>query len=235
MNFLQIVQRLGRECGMAAAASSTVSQAGELRRLVDWVAASWEEIQNRHHNWRWMRSRFSVSATVGDDSYAYTDCTDSLTAAAISRFARWWVLDEEGYNNVKIYLTSAGVGTENLLRFIPYASFRTIYKIGTQNNGYPAHVTIDPQNNLLLGPAPDGTYTVSGEYQRGSQSFTADADEPDLPSRFHLLIVYRAMMKYGRFKSAAEVLNGGKFEGDRLMRQLEADQLPAMALAGPMA
>jgi hypothetical protein len=212
-----------------------VSQTGELRRLVDWAASAYDEIQNRHTNWRWMRSRFTLSATVGDDEYPYTAATDALTALTISRFARWWPLDDQGYNAMKIYLTSAGVGTENWLRFIPYASFRNIYKIGTQTNGYPAFVTIDPQNNILLGPAPDGTYSVSGEYQRGPQSLTADADEPDMPAKYHLLIVYRAMMKYGRFKSAAEVLNGGKYEGDRLMRQLEAEQLPAMALAGPLA
>ena len=56
-----------------------------------------------------------------------------------------------------------------------------------------------------------------------------------MPANFHILIVYLAMQKYGAFKAATEVFNRGVFEGGKLMRQLEADQLPAVTLAGPMA
>ena len=238
MTYLQLCQRVAKECGVSTnttVPSTITAQTGILGDIVNWVATAWEEIQARHQNWRWMRSRFSVSATVGDDSYAYGDCTDDIASAAISRFRRWWPLDDQGYNNAKIYLTSAGVGTENWLRFIPYASFRSIYKIGTQTNGYPAFITVDPQNNLLLGPAPDGTYTVSGEYQRGGLALDDDNDTPDLPADFHMLIVWRAAQKYGEFKSAPEVFSRAVRTGNILMRQLELDQLPPMATAGPLA
>lgn len=237
MTFLQMCQRVARECGVSTnttVPSTVTSQTGILADIVNWVATAWEEIQARHQNWRWMRSRFSVSATVGDDSYAYGDCTDSIDSAAISRFRRWWPLDDEGNNNIFIYLTSAGAGTQTRLSYLPWSIFRQMYRIGTQNNGYPAYVSIDPQNNLVLGPPPDGTYTVTGEYQRGGLVLDDDADTPDLPADYHMLIVWRAAQKYGEFKSAPEVFSRAVRTGNILMRQLELDQLPQMSTAGPL-
>lgn len=236
MNFLQICQRTASECGVAGVSpSSVVSQSGDNLRIVNWCATAWDEIQGWHFNWRWMRSRFTFDTTASDDTYEYGDATDVLTAAAIDRFARWWVLDEEGYYNIFCYLTSAGVGTQSRLPFIAWSSFRQTYKLGSQNNGYPAWVTVDPQNNLVFGPVPDDTYTISGEYQRGRQVLSVDADEPDMPSQYHMLIVYMAMQKFGAFRAAPEVMNRGIYEGSRLRRQLEIDQLPQLVMAGPLA
>jgi hypothetical protein len=140
-----------------------------------------------------------------------------------------------GYeSNITIYLTSAGVGGENYLTPIDWVDFRERYKRGSQTTGQPIHVTIDPQNNLVLGPKPDAIYTINGEYQMSPQTLTADADVPEMPSRFHSLIMYRAMEKYGASNNALEVFNRGGYEGGRKMRGLERDQLPPVTLAGPL-
>ena len=231
--YLTGCQDLRRECEVGGTGPSAVTgQTGILARLVAWYANAYKDIQRRHQNWRWMRVGFTLSTSSGDDSYAYTDCTDDLTSVAIARFSRWWA-DDVG-DPWKIYLTSAGVSTERYLIFLQWNYFKQIYKIGSQTNGYPAHVSIDPQNNIRLGPKPDGTYTVSGDYQRGVQALAADGDTPDFPSDYHDLIVYYAMEKYGRNAIAPEALERALTEGGRLMRSLELNQLHAVELAGPL-
>lgn len=182
-----------------------------------------------------MRSSFTVNTATGDDTYAYGDCTDTLTAAAISRFGRWLPVDVDGMPTVKCYLASAGVGNESFLGFLTWGQFRAVYKTGTQNNGRPVYFTIDPQNNLVLAPKPDGIYTLSGDYQRGVQVLAANGDTPDMPSRFHQLIVYDALAKYGGSLSAQEVLYRAEKEGGRLRRALERDQMPHVSMARPLA
>jgi hypothetical protein len=239
MNFLQLCQRLNQEVGELGNAGSvpaaTTNQTGRNRRLVNWIAQAYAEIQDRYTNWRWLRSTFTVNATSGDDTYAGTDCTDSRLSAAVSRFARWWLEDDDENPNIRIYLSSSGVSGERYLIPIPWNYFRDLYKKGTQTNGPPVHVTIDPQNNIVLGPKPDDTYVVTGEYQMAGQALAADADTPEMPSRFHMLIVYEAMKKYAGHQSAPEVMSRAVLEGNKVMRQLEADQLPRIRFAGPLA
>ena len=238
MNFLSLCVEAQRECDITGTDIAAVTnQVGELRRVVNWVIQAWTEIQNRHASgpyWKWMRSVFTVDTTSGDDTYAGTDCTDSRLSAAITRFSRWWELDDRGCSNVKIYLTSAGVASERYLAFMDWATFRYTYKLGTQTNGYPAHFTIDPQNNLVLGPKPDGIYTVSGEYQMSAQVLAVNGDTPEMPSQFHQLIVYGAMRKFAGFESAPDVLSRAVTEGNKVMRQLELNQLPPVTIAPPL-
>lgn len=236
MNFLTIAQRLRQECGVSGTGPTTVvGQVGELKRLVDWAASAHDDIQGKYPNWRWLRSTFSVNTVAGTDAYAPTTCTDTRLSTGITRFRRWWPFDRDGCSNVKMFLSASGVGSERWLNFLEWEYFRSIYKIGTQNNGPPAHITIDPQNNLVLGPKPDAVYVVSGEYQMGKQSLTADGDTPEMPSDFHMLVVYEAMKKFAGFDAASEVFQRGAGEGGAIWRQLEIEQLVKIRLGEPMA
>lgn len=238
MTFLELCQRLRQEVGIPGTGPSTVlSQTGELALLVDWIASSYTEIQQRHGGrWRWLRREFTLSTTASDGSYAYGDATDVTDAAAITRFRRWIFTDRD--NPPKIYLTASGVGTERFLVYADYPAFRSVWKLGNNSTqtGYPTFVAQDPNNNVLLAPIPDDAYTVRGEYWMKPQTLAADADEPEMPDDFHMLIVYRAMEKYAGFNAAQEVMIRAKNEGQPMMRNLEADQLFVdWRFAGPLA
>lgn len=237
MSFLTLAQDAQRECDVVGTSMiSVTNQVGELNRIVQWMIACWIEIQNRHTNWRWMRSRFTYNTVAGVDSQAPATATDAISLALIgTRFARWLLLDDRAAANVKIYQQAAGVATERWLSFVDYSSFREMYKRGTVNNAPPAHYTLDPLNNLLLGPPPDGIYVVTGEYMKGAQVLALDADIPELPLRFHQLLVFMTMKKYAGFEAAPDVHARAVTEGNRMMRQLELDQLPTIAAAAPMA
>lgn len=234
MNYLQLCQRLRQEIAAAGTGPSAVTnQTGESLRIVDWVASAYTDIQNRHDEWLWLRSQFTLNTVADDDTYAYGDATDVSAAVAITRFAHWWWMDQEF--PMRIYKQSDGVSTEQYLHPIPWGRFRRLYKIGSQTSSYPQHVSVDPQNNLVLGPKPDAIYVVSGDYQKSAQVLAANSDTPEMPSRFHLLIVSEAMKRAGRYEAAQELFAGGEYESLPTMRALEADQLPPPELAGPMA
>lgn len=236
--YLQLCNSLARESGLSGAAASisaVTGQSGQANRVVNWISRSYKDIQNRSRNWRWLRSTFTVNATAADGSYAATDCTDSRLSATISRFRCWWPFDENGGPNFKCYLASGGVGGEGWMIYLPWSNFRAIYRIGTQNQGQPINFTISPQNNIELGPVPDATYTITGEYQMSAQVLAASSDTPEMPTDFHDLIYWYGLEKYGRFSAAPEALAQAARESSRLMRQLEADQLPGVGLAGPLA
>lgn len=236
MNFLTLCGELHAETTDSGAFPSTVvGVTGQHARTVRWVKNSWIELQNRHADWQWLRSTFTLNTTASDDTYAYGDATDSRLSAAISRFSRWWLLDNEGFPSVKCYLTSAGVSGEKYLLPLPWANFRDLYKRGTQTNNAPVHVSVDPQRNLVLGPKPDDIYTISGEYQMGAQTLAANADTPEMPSEYHQLIVYWAMKKYGGYRAASDVVVRGTQEGNAMLRQLENNQRPECSLSGPLA
>jgi len=232
--YLELCQDLRRETGIAGTGPTSVAnQIAQLDRLVHWVRNAWTEIQNRHAQWRWMRSGFTLTTVSSQSAYAPSEAVDDLTAEAIARFSRWWI--DDCMAPPTFYLQSAGQGGEGYLSFIDWPIFRHIYDRGTQAPGQPAHITIDPQNRLVLGPTPNDVYIIRGEYQRSAQTLTDDSDVPECPAQFHQLIVMRALEKYGLFASAQEVVSRAQADGDRLMRQLEANQLPLPALASPLA
>lgn len=234
MTFLELCQATARECGISGTVPTTVaSQTGELNRIVQWVKDAYTEIQNRHKNWLWLRSEFTFGTTADDDTYGYLDLTDVSDAAAISRFSHWLIHDPEW--PAKSYLTSTGVSGEGFLTFMEWNHFRRVYKVGTQTSGQPAWITVDPRQNLVLGPAPSAAYTITGDYQQSAQLMSADGNIPEMPTHFHMLIVYYAMQKYAGFDAANEIMIRAVNEGGRLMRQLENNQLPQLRFAAPMA
>ena len=229
-NFLTLCQELSQETVDAGnGPASVTNQTGQNRRFVTWVRDAWVEIQTSRDDWRWMRKSFTVNTVASDGSYAYSDCADTVTALAIARFARWY------RNAFKAYLSSSGVGTEYPLTYMEWERFRRIYRYGTQTDGQPIHVSVDPTDAFVLGPKPDAVYVVSGDYQSGPQILAADADIPEMPTRFHKLVVYDAMAKYGGKNIAPEAMVRADAEGGPLRFALELNQLPALSFGGPLA
>lgn len=235
MNLLELCQSAAREVGIAGVGPLTaVGQTGEYGDVVRWVVDSYIEIQNRNSgHWRWLKREFTFQTVADQSAYAWPAINDVREAAVIDRFNQWYVSDFR--NPPKIYLTSAGIGTERWLSKTAWESFRSVYRAGTQNSQAPAHISINDQDELVLGPSPGDIYTVSGEYYRGPQVLALDADIPEMPTQFHKLIVWYAIENYGYKEAAGEVLARAQMKVKSQMRQLESNQLARMRKAGPLA
>jgi len=232
--YLQICQDLANDIGIYGGYPSAVtSQTGRLGDIVRWVRDAWTSVQNRRTDWRWLHHGFTLTTSADDDTYTFGDCTDSTTSSAITRFRRWDIQNDE--DRPRIYLSDTGVSGETFMTYLSWNDWRRIYRIQSPASAYPAFLSYDDQNQLLVGPPPNDTYVITAKYWRSAQVLAADGDEPECPSVFHDLIRYRALELYaGRF-AAPEVMNKAVIEGRRLTIQLEEDQLPEMLIGEPMA
>lgn len=221
--FLQLVNFARGECGVSGGDLSTLaSVTGESLRFKNWVIRAWEEIQELHADWKWMRAAFSFTTTANDGSYT------SAQAGIASRFGYW----DRTYCTV--YLTATGVSDQTELRWLDYETFRAYYLTGNQTDSRPQHFTVGDSNELLIGPAPGSTaYTVAGKYYKSTQTLSDDDDEPELPEQ-HKIIAYKAVMKYAVFDSAPEVMSLGGAEYNRILSFLRNRYLPAIQLGGPL-
>lgn len=222
-NFLQLVKRLRQECGVSGTDNTVVNASGEWLRLCDWTAQAWTELQEENPDWDWMRKSVTFNTTANQGEY-------TAAQAGVADMGMW------RKNSFHIYLTSAGVGSEWNLPYRDYNGFHDYYLIGSRKITYarPSEITIAPSKNLILGLAPDAIYTVSGEYFKTAVILAADADIPDLPTRFHLAIVYKAMMSYGAFEAASEVYQRGEQQYKAMLNKIRYDQAPEIKRGGSL-
>lgn len=220
---LSLVNMAREECGASGGALSTVANvSGESLRFKNWIIRTWNEIQELHDDWKWMRSAFSFTTTI--DKGAYT----SAEAGIVSRFNYW----DKTYCTCRI--TANGVSDQTELTWMEYETFRSVYLTGLQNSNRPQHFTIGLTNELLIGPAPESdSYTISGQYAKSNQVLVVDGDIPEVPEE-HGVIAYGAMIKYARYEVAAEVLSDATRQYNRKLRKLESKYLPIMTTACPL-
>lgn len=221
--FIELATRLRTECGVTGTNTTVIGAAGEWGRLCNWVAQAWIEIQEEQPDWEWMRASCTLNTVANDGEYSPSDF-------GLTDFASW------RKNSFRLYLTSAGVGSQWLLPFKDYNSFRDYYLLSSRQTTYsrPSEMTIAPNQNILLGLAPDDIYTVTGEYYKTPMELTADSDTPEMPTRFHMMIVYKAMMSYGAFESAPEVYSRGEKQYRDMLAKLRMNQMPMLTRGGSL-
>lgn len=237
MTFLEITQALQQECGVAGTLSSVTTTTANLARLVAWSNRAWVEIQNRHKDWEFMRSSVlrgagASFATVGSQATYALGSAGGTTGVTAAVFGRW---DEWSF---RLYTTATGVADEQQLAFRDYDTWRDGYMLGNQQNSptRPCIVSVAPDKAVCLGPPPTAGFTVTADYWRKATQMAGDDSEPTgLPEEFHMLIVYRAMIKYGFFFLANEVIQRAQFEHNSMMASLEHDYMPRISFAGALA
>lgn len=225
MTFVQLAQATGVNCGISGTITTCQNLTGEQARIAQWVNDAWNDIQTEHDDWTFMRSSVllgggAVFATVaGQSDYPLGtnpgDCNVPPTS-----FGKW---DEYSFRN---YSTATGFTNEIVMDPISFDQWRDSYMLGAMRNVQtrPVVVAVGPEQEVLVGPPSDGTWTVTGDFFFAPSQMAADTDTPTyLPQQFHMLIVYRVMkLKYGLYEAAPEVVTRGMQEHDRMMSELDA-------------
>jgi len=225
MNRLSIVAKLASEVG-AGAPGTTLNQTGNNLRLVNWVDAAWMDIQMAHNDWNWMRTSLTPFPTVaGQQNYSPT------TDLSLTDFGAW------ARDSFRVYDTAAGINSETFLNYIPYDAWRDSYLRGAlrTTTSRPIVNTVTPDNSLAFGPITAAGYSIVGDYYKLPTEMAADTDTPILPTQYHMAIVYRAMMHYGNYYAAPEVISRGEAEFTKFMMRLTADRTPDVSFGGAMA
>ncbi len=243
MTFLQLCQRAAVECGVAsgtaiaAALPTVVGATGSLGRICGWVADAWTDIQMDRDDWIWMRSSNLLGAGVsfatiaGQASYPLGTGAGTV-GVTVNTFGKW---DRETFRN---QTTAVGFRNEMFLEEIPYDDWRDGYMLGAMRSVQtrPVAIAIGPDQSLCLGPPPNAQYTITGDYFVAPSEMVLDADVPvGLPLRFHMLPVYRCMMKAGGYESAPELYQRGSEENAGMYAQLMQVRAPRPWFGGALA
>ena len=223
MDLLALVQSLHQEAKLAGREpAATAGQSGRAADLVRWTIEAWNDIQRgRDGKWKWLRGDFNFDTVANTASYASTAVTDTQDAVAISRFRAW---DLDSREPTLIFLSADGKVSERELFIEKWDHFRALYVRSTHTAGYPGSIVADWNDSLFLGPTPNAVYRVTGNYWKSNQLLAADADIPAMPVDYHMLIVWRAITKYGYNTVSREVLARAQSEGAPLYDALALNQ-----------
>lgn len=229
MTRLDLAQRLWMETDVGGAGiSSTENQTGEYLKLVTWVDDFYNRLQTSKELWQFLRKSFSIAITSGTSEY-------TPSAVSITDHANW--IDQD----VRCRLTASGVSGEQEIYFVEWADFKRTWLFGSsqEQTGRPVHFTIKPDKSIQFWPVPDDSYTITGEYYRTPFNMSTE-DEPDeaepaFPDRFHMVIVWGALLFYGANYVENSQYTHGSNEYKEMLTQLEFDQLPRMGFGGSLA
>lgn len=227
MTFLELTRRLASESGTVSGdnrPASVAGNTGRLAKLPRWVADAWRDIQNEEDQWRWMIAEGTLTTYEGVDSYS---------GSGLTRFGDW-IVDRRSQRDSGITIYKL-LGDEAPLMWLDWATFRRVALRGDRANDKPAYVSIDPQDKLRLSPAPDGAYTIRFEYRKSPQELELDADIPEMPVRFHPIIVDRALDYLGTDDESGGQMPLWSMRARMKMTALRRDQLQEMGFAGSMA
>jgi hypothetical protein len=225
MNLLQLVNQTRVECGVSGPALTTAQgQVGESGRMVSWTQQAWIDIQTSKEDWLFLREPFTFNLVA--NQYQYT-----ATEAGLTDFGNW------KRDSFRASSVGQDYKDEQLLNYMEWTTYRNLYRYANMRNttARPVVVSITPEKDLAFGSKPDQAYVIDGEYYTQPVTLSADADEPIIPARFQMAIVYRAMMYYAGYEAAPEVLSRGDFEYRRLYSRMEIDQLPTIVSGPPLA
>jgi hypothetical protein len=243
MNFLALCQRACVECGVASgtaiktALPATAGATGSLGRVVGWINDAWTDIQMDRDDWDFMRSSVllgggvTVPTIAGQASYPLGTGVGTVGVGP-EAFGKW------DLGTFRCMPTAVGFAGEDDLDDIPFDAWRNDYMFGAQRSvkTRPVKIAVGPDQSLNLGPPPNGLYTITGDYFVAPTEMVADTDIPfGLPTRFHMLIVYRAMMEYAGFEAAPEVYQRGSKNNDSMFAQLLAARAPRLSFGSALA
>lgn len=218
--FLQLCQRVAQESGTVSGTqpSTVVGQTGRLGSIVQWVAAAYSDIQNHRKTWLWMQGEFEASLTIAKQRYAGSD----FALTRVAEFDR----------GLFLYDASKGVSDEGPLTYMQWRDFFNNCLTGANRaiSGKPVYTSFDPSGSIALWPTPDKAYKLHGQYRDTPQTLAADADVPEMPVRFHDIIIWKALIKLSQFDEAMTQYPLWNVEYRRLLSELEHDQLPRLTI-----
>lgn len=213
------------------APAAVTGQTGQALKVVTWVKLAWELIQNSSSDWSWMKAEVSsVALTISQMTYTATQLGVS------SRFGEWrgerFTPPGRLHRPWTIWDNSIGQSDETELHEIDYDQWRLSYDRGTHDANRPIVYAFAPDQTVRFGPTPDKAYRVRGEYRKSVQTLAADGDTPEMPSRFHDLITFRAILLANEQGESVAGIAYADREYHRLLADLSRDCLPAISAHG---
>jgi len=222
--FLTMCQSVRQNAQIGGAGPSSVTnQTDALKDVVDFTRKAWVDIQKMRKGWLFNWKTFEFNATSGKNNYL----------AEVPDLKRWGTDAEE--KPITEYLLSEGVAGEVPMENMTYAEFRETYLRGTPQTNRPHNYAIAPDNTLYLGPTPNGTFVIKGEYYKTTQVLTANADIIELDDDYVDVILWRAVRSYAKQIQDPNMVETATDDYNEQLVQLCSRYLPALTFGAPIA
>jgi len=220
--FLELVNALRIESAASGRELESVegSHKGETERLIKWTCDAWKDIQRKHTDWNFLfvESSFVLPVNASLLNPPEYDADE---------VAEWHV------NSFRIAEAGGARKDSRPLPYIDWDIWRDRHGLDVTVSGIPTTITIHPVSEaLMIAPPTDAARVLFYDYFRTPQVLVDDEDVPIMPARYHDLIVYWALKKYGIHEGASEVIVRAESEISRLFAELEIDQMPNVTLGG---
>ena len=180
--------------------------------IVRFIDQSWLDIQLAHHlSWGWMLNQSTDTVALTPSTRTLAMSAFGVTANTIRPFIAH---DTEPLRYIA--LTHPTDGSVSQCVFHNYEYFRGFRDRGTRPVQRPTRFTILRDGTLEFDATPDLAYTVNLDWVQFPKSFALDADTPDMPNHFHMLVVWWAMIHQMDFDE-----NGGRYQtSDRQYKKM---------------
>lgn len=203
------------EIGYSGTISSVSGQQGEAARVVNWVNDSWLDIQKMRADWRFMLKPMSAAIVSGLSTFQLP--TNNLSI-------------KDG----TLVLVSAS-GEKIYPEAVTPEELRRIERVQGSRQGRPEYYSIDESSVLKVFPAAQENYDIEADcYQRPSK-MTLNEDEPTLPERFHLGILWHALMSAGGYEEAPNSWQRGSAKWYEYLSDINKSELPKIKHPRPIA
>ncbi len=201
-----------------------LEQTGRQARFVGWVRTAWELIQNLSSDWSFLQGEHQ--SALAPNNQIYTDASFN-----VPRFGRW-LGDNQRRRPISIYDPAIGRRDESELREITFDQWKARWDFGVHDASRPTEYAIAPDDTLRFGPTPDKAYAIRMRYMKTAQILAANDDKPDLPVRFHNIIVWRAIMLMSDHDEAGDALALAGVKYRETLNQLTHSCLPSFTTSG---
>lgn len=220
MTYLQLLQALHRESGIAGAAPGDVTGlSGIAAKMADWLATAWVDIQTSR-KWSFLLTEADVALTVGQRDYdVVTDLSLPYVREFDTSFAGLLQPDDTPIGPV---------------RWMPYAEFRGRYGMATPESGQPSSMALVAGSTLRLNTLPDEAYKLRLAYWQTAEKLVASTDTPSLNEEEQKIIVWRALMYYAAHEGAAEIYGDAQAKYQTLFSVLCQRYLPNITFGAPL-
>lgn len=225
MTYLELFQRAVLESRVGIPTPSAVTgNTGIAAAIARWTAQAAADIDNENpRGWRWMRTRgFTATLTVGDMDYSVTG--SPAPALGLTTFAE--------FDPRSLYTQKSDGTQKKALTLIDHDKWMERYRFNDFNDGQPAIATMADADTLLVNAKPDIAYQLKGDFWKKPSALAINADLPNMPERWHMLIVWEAVKMAAQDRENATLYNKAEERANRLRDQMMPGELEIPATYG---
>lgn len=200
--------------------TAVTGQTGALRRITQYVADAWLEIQTARRDWTFRWAEFSKTLTAGSQVY---NLQTAIAGGQILLSTNQFTIEKASDNT-----------TRHRLTLLDYSYFENLYGAQVIQAGNPLYMAIQPDGqNVKFDVTLDADYILKGKYLTAPQTLAANTDTPTgLPDAYHLAIFYRALMKWAEFEEAQQIYITARNSDMEWQARMANDLCPKVLFGG---